>query len=95
MSRVCEISGKRVLTGNNVSHSNRKTRRRFLPNLQQVTLVSESTGEKIRLRVTAHALRTIEFHGGIDGYVRRTARLDLPAQVRQLKKRLEAQTVAA
>ncbi len=90
MARVCEISGKRVMTGNNVSHSNRKTRRRFLPNLQMVTLVSEATGEKLRLRLTTHALRTIEFHGGIDAYVRRTASTDLPVSARRLKKRLAA-----
>lgn len=95
MARVCEISGKRVMTGNNVSHSNRKTRRRFLPNLQMVTLVSEATGEKLRLRLTTHALRTIEFHGGIDAYVRRTASADLPVSARRLKKRLGAVTAVA
>jgi large subunit ribosomal protein L28 len=83
------------MTGNNVSHSNRKTRRRFLPNLQMVTLVSEATGEKLRLRLTTHALRTIEFHGGIDAYVRRTASTDLPVSARRLKKRLAAVTAVA
>lgn len=69
MARVCELTGVRVLTGNNVSHSQRKTRRRFLPNLHRVTLHSEILNVGIKLRVVARALRTIEAQGGIDNFL--------------------------
>jgi large subunit ribosomal protein L28 len=69
MSRVCELSGKSVMTGNNVSHANNKTRRRFLPNLVNVTLMSEALNQRIRLRVSASALRTVEHRGGLDAFL--------------------------
>jgi large subunit ribosomal protein L28 len=69
MSRRCELTGKAVLTGNLVSHSNRKTRTRFLPNLCNVTLLSDALQRKVRMRVTASALRSVEHCGGLDSYL--------------------------
>lgn len=68
MSRKCELTGKAVLTGNNVSHSNRKNRRRFLPNLHSLTLLSDVLG-KIRMRISSNALRSIDNHGGLDNFL--------------------------
>ena len=73
MSRACELTGKAVLTGNNVSHANNKTRRRFLPNLVQVTLMSEAMGQSYRLRISANALRTVEHRGGLDAFLAKAA----------------------
>ena len=76
MSRRCAISGKGVLTGNNVSHANNKSRRRFLPNLQEQSLLSDVLGTSVRVRLTTHGLRTIEHNGGLDSHScspRRTA----------------------
>lgn len=95
MARRCAISGKGVLTGNNVSHAHNKTRRRFLPNLQDVSLLSDTLG-MIRLRLTAHAIRSIERNGGLDAYLLKTSNLKLPAEARKLKNRiLKAQKKAA
>ncbi|MCY4500373.1 MAG: 50S ribosomal protein L28 [Alphaproteobacteria bacterium] len=69
MSRRCAITGKGVMTGNNVSHANNKTRRRFLPNVQSRTLLSETLGESVRLRVSGHGLRTVEKNGGLDAFL--------------------------
>ena len=66
MARVCELSGKKVMTGNNVSHANNRTKRRFLPNLQMVSLYSEVLGRSMRFKVCPNALRTVEKKGGID-----------------------------
>ena len=69
MARRCELTGKAVLTGNNVSHANNKSRRRFLPNLNQVTLISDALGQSVRLRITSHALRSVEHRGGLDSFL--------------------------
>jgi len=69
MSRKCELTGKAVMTGNNLSHANNRTRRRFLPNLVNVTLMSEALNQRIRLRVSAAALRTVEHRGGLDAFL--------------------------
>ena len=69
MSRRCELTGKAVQSGNKVSHSNRKTRTRFLPNLVQVTLVSDALERSVRLRVSAAALRSVEHRGGLDDFL--------------------------
>src|SRR5690606_22141307 len=69
MSRACELTGKAVLTGNKVSHANNKTKRRFLPNLCDVTLISEALGQNVRLRVSAAALRSVEHRGGLDAFL--------------------------
>jgi len=69
MARRCELSGKAVQAGNNVSHANNRTRRRFLPNLNHVTLISDALGRTVRLRVTPHALRSVDRRGGLDNYL--------------------------
>ena len=88
MSRRCEISGKGVLTGNNVSHANNKTRRRFLPNLQEQSLLSDVLGTSIRVRLTTHALRTIEHNGGLDAFLLGTPNRSLPAEAQTIKRRI-------
>ena len=88
MSRRCEITGKGVLTGNNVSHANNKTRRRFLPNLQDTTLLSDVLGEPVRLRLCAGAMRTVEHNGGIDAFLIGTPNRNLAAPARELKRRI-------
>jgi len=89
MARVCELSGKAVLTGNTVSHANNKTRRRFLPNLQESSLLSDALGASVRLRLSTHAIRTIEHNGGIDAYLRGTRNSQLMPDVLALKRRIE------
>ena len=88
MSRHCEISGKGVLTGNNVSHANNKSRRRFLPNLQEQSLLSDILGTSIRVRLTTHALRTIEHNGGLDAFLMTTPNRNLPIEAQTLKRRI-------
>ena len=88
MSRHCEISGKGVLTGNNVSHANNKSRRRFLPNLQEQSLLSDVLGASIRVRLTTHALRTIEHNGGLDAFLMTTPNRNLPVEAQVLKRRI-------
>ena len=88
MARRCTLTRKGVLTGNNVSHANNKTRRRFLPNLQSRRLFSETLGETVRLRIAASTLRTIEKRGGIDGYLVQTAAADLPVDLVRLRQRI-------
>ena len=95
MSRRCAITGKGVLTGNNVSHAHNKTRRRFLPNLQTTMLYSESLGRGVRLSLTARAIRTIEHKGGVDSFLRGTATAKLPRELRRMKRDLEKVAVAA
>ena len=88
MARRCPVTGKGVQVGNNVSHSNRKTKRRFLPNLQTVSLLSDSVGS-IRLRLSTNAIRTIEFKGGIDAFLKGTPDGKLSPEIRRLKRRIE------
>jgi large subunit ribosomal protein L28 len=99
MSRACELTGKAVLTGNNVSHANNKTRRRFLPNLCDVTLQSEALGQNVRLRITAHALRSVEHRGGLDAFLMKAAESDLSPKARilrtEIRRRLAASAAAA
>jgi len=89
MSRRCDVSGKGVLTGNNVSHANNKTRRRFLPNLQETTLLSDILGVQVRLRLSTRAMRTIEHNGGIDAYLLGRPNSRLSADILPLKRRIE------
>ena len=89
MARRCAITGKGVQVGNNVSHANNKTKRRFLPNLQWISVLSDVLGP-IRLRITAAAIRTIEHKGGIDAYLRDTPDRELTSEIRRLKRRVEA-----
>ena len=95
MSRRCELTGKGVLTGNRVSHSNIKTRRRYLPNLQQVTLLSESLGRSFRFRVAASALRTIDHRGGLDAFLMKARDTELSDKALKVKKEITEAAAAA
>jgi large subunit ribosomal protein L28 len=88
MARKCGITGKGVLVGHHVSHANNKTKRRFLPNLQQVSLLSDALGHSVRLRISVNALRSIEHNGGLDAYLLATADSKLPVDALRLKRRI-------
>ncbi|MEM1286116.1 MAG: 50S ribosomal protein L28 [Cohaesibacteraceae bacterium] len=93
MARRCELTGKGVQTGNNVSHANNKTRRRFLPNLNTVSLVSDALGRTVRLRITASALRSVEHRGGLDAFLLKARDTELSANALKVKKEvLKAQS---
>ena len=99
MSRRCELTGKAVQSGNTVSHSNRKARTRFLPNLVQVTLISDALGRSVRLRVAAAAVRSVEHRGGLDNFLVKAGDADLSSGAVALKreivkKRAEAKAAA-
>jgi large subunit ribosomal protein L28 len=89
MSRRCQITGKGVLTGNNVSHANNKTRRRFLPNLQVTSLLSDALGVAVTLRLSTRAIRTVERNGGIDAFLLGTPNRRLTDTALALKRRVE------
>lgn len=89
MSRSCELTGKAVLTGNNVSHANNKTRRRFLPNLQSASLLSDALGRTVRMRLSTRALSAVERKGGLDAFLLATPARRLPEAARLLKRRIE------
>ncbi len=89
MARRCPITRKGVQSGNNVSHAHNKTRRRFLPNLQKASLLSEALGGPVRLRVTPHGIRTIEHNGGLDAFLLGTRDSKLSVEARRLKRRVE------
>jgi len=89
MARRCELTGKGVLTGNNVSHSHIKTRRRYLPNLQTTSLHSETLGQSVRLRISTQALRTVEAKGGIDAFLLGASDAVLSLRARRLKRSIE------
>ena len=88
MSRRCELTGKGVQYGNNVSHANNKTRRRYLPNLQQVSLMSEVLGRTVQLRVSVAAIRSVEHRGGLDAFLMDTRDAELSVELRRLKKQI-------
>ncbi|GLK76188.1 50S ribosomal protein L28 [Methylopila jiangsuensis] len=88
MSRRCELTGKAVLSGHKVSHSNHKTKRTFRPNLVQVSLLSETLGKPVRLRVSAHALRSVEHRGGLDAFLAKASELELSQNARELKRKI-------
>lgn len=92
MSRRCMITGKAVMTGNNVSHAQNKTRRKFLPNVQDMTIFSEILGRKIPVRVSAAGLRTIDHKGGLDAFLMNTAPTKLDPALRPVKKAIEKAT---
>jgi large subunit ribosomal protein L28 len=89
MSRKCELTGKAVMTGNNVSHANNKTKRKFLPNLQAVSLYSEKLSKKIKFKVAISTLRTVEKKGGIDNFLIKSKPQDLSSSARKYKKDIE------
>jgi large subunit ribosomal protein L28 len=90
MSRRCVVTGKGVLTGNNVSHANNKTRRRFLPNLQETAVLSDALNQQVRLRVSTNGLKTIEHNGGIDAFLLSVTDSKLTTEARRLKRRIES-----
>ena len=89
MSRVCELTGKKVITGNNVSHAKNRTRRRFLPNLQNISLFSEVLGRSIKFKVSASAIRTVEKKGGIDKFLITAYEKDLSVTACNYKKLIQ------
>lgn len=89
MSRVCELSGKGVMTGNNVSHAKNRTRRRFLPNLNEVTLASEVLGRSFKFRIAASTLRTVDHRGGLDAFMAKAKDTDLSSTALKVKKDIE------
>lgn len=95
MARRCELTGKAVMSGNNVSHANNKTRRRFLPNLNAVTLLSEALEQKISLRVSASALRTVEHRGGLDAFLLKAKEAELSDRARLIKRQVERKLAEA
>lgn len=90
MSRVCEFTGKRPITGNNVSHAKNRTKRRFEPNLCNVTLESEKLSRRFKFRITAHALRSVDHVGGLDAFLMKAKDDALSDKARKLKKEISA-----
>jgi len=97
MSRRCELTGKTALVGHKVSHSNRKTKRRFLPNLCNITVMSDSLGRSVRLRVSANAVKTIDHRGGLDAFLLKAKADQLSPRALELKRQIQKKraTVAA
>lgn len=89
MSRRCDLTGKAVLVGHTVSHSNRKAKRRFLPNLCSVTFQSETLKRSIRLRVSANALKTVDHRGGLDAFLAKAKDAELSPRALELKRAIE------
>ena len=86
MSRVCEISGKNVMSGNNVSHAKNKTKRKFLPNLQNVKFFSKTLDKFISMKVSVHALKSVEKNGGLDDFLKKTSNRVLAPEALVIKK---------
>lgn len=95
MARRCELTGKDVMSGNNVSHANNKTRRRFLPNLCNVSLISDTLGQSYKLRISAHALRSVEHRGGLDAFLLKAADSELSPRARLLKTEIRRRQAEA
>ena len=90
MARSCELVGTKPMFGQNVSHSNRKTKTRFLPNLCNVSLMSETLNMKVRLRITANTLRSIDVNGGLDSFLLSRSSKQLTSRAKELRKKIEA-----
>jgi large subunit ribosomal protein L28 len=88
MSRVCELTGKGPMSGNNVSHANNKSRRRFLPNLNDVSLISDALGQSFSLRISAAALRSVDHRGGLDAFLAKAKDDELSAKALKIKKNI-------
>ena len=88
MSKVCEITGKRPMTGNNVSHANNRTKRRFIPNLQNVKLYSGALQKYINLNITVKTMKTVEKNGGLDSYLIKTSNRNLADTALKIKKQI-------
>ena len=95
MSRRCELTGKGPMTGNNVSHANNKTKRRFLPNLQDVSLQSEVLGRSFKLRISNAALRTVDHRGGLDAFMAKAKDVERSAAAMKIKKDISKAQAAA
>jgi large subunit ribosomal protein L28 len=95
MARRCPVTGKGVQVGNNVSHSNRKTKRRFLPNLLNVTLMSDVLGRSVRLRISANALKTVDHRGGLDAFLLKAKDTELSSRALELKRQVAKKRAAA
>ncbi|MEM6408093.1 MAG: 50S ribosomal protein L28 [Pseudomonadota bacterium] len=95
MSRVCELTGKGPMVGNIVSHANNKTKRRFLPNLNDVTLTSDILGQSFKFRISAAALRTVDHRGGLDGFMAKAKESELSAKALKVKKDIAKQLASA
>ena len=95
MSRVCELTGKGPMSGNTVSHANNKSRRRFLPNLNEVTLISDTLGKSFQLRISAAALRTVDHRGGLDAFLAQSKDDELSSNALKIKREIEKARAAA
>jgi large subunit ribosomal protein L28 len=95
MSRRCEFTGKGWLSGNQVSHANNKTKTRFMPNLCDVTLISEALGNSYKFRISAHALKSVEHRGGLDAYLVKAKGEELSLKARKLRKNIKKKLEAA
>ena len=95
MSRVCELTGKKPMVGNTVSHSNIKTKRRYLPNLVNVTVHSEALGQSYAARISAAALRTVDHRGGLDAFLAKAKDADLSADALKIKKDIQKAKASA
>ena len=95
MSRRCELTGKGPQVGHKVSHSNRKTKRRFLPNLLNVTLLSDALGRSVKLRVSAHAFKTVDHRGGLDAFLIKSGDDTLSIKAQKLKRQIEKKRAEA
>ena len=95
MSRVCELTGKGPMSGNKVSHANNRTRRRFLPNLNEVTLMSDVLGQSFKLRISAAALRSVDHRGGLDAFLAKAKADDLSSKAQKIKKDISKSQAAA
>ena len=95
MARRCELTGKGPLVGHKVSHSNRKTKRRFLPNLCNVTFMSDALNRSVKLRVSANALKSVDHRGGFDAFLAKAKDDELSAKARDLKRQIEKKRAEA
>ncbi|HWK00424.1 MAG TPA: 50S ribosomal protein L28 [Xanthobacteraceae bacterium] len=94
MSRRCELTGKSVLVGHKVSHSNIKTKRRFLPNLCAVTLTSDALGQKVRMRISTNALKSVDHNGGLDAFLMKARKENLSPKALELKRKIAKKLAA-
>ena len=95
MSRKCDLTGKKALVGHKVSHSNRKTKRRFLPNLVNVTMQSDALSRSVRLRISANALKTVDHRGGLDAFLAKAKDTDLSPKALDLKRQVAKKAATA
>lgn len=95
MSRRCELTGKTAQVGHKVSHSNRKTKRRFLPNLVNVTMASDTLGRTVRLRISTNAMKTVDHRGGLDAFLAKAKDTELSQRALELKREVRKKRVAA